>query len=139
MRPAPARSSRPSGVRAQLHRSERGQASVELVAAIPLVVAVALAVAQLLAAGVARELAGQAAQAGAMAIVQGDGDARAAVRRALPDWSKDRTRVRVDGHHVEVELRPVALLPGLAGTLTARRSADAGPSPEAAVAGGPRG
>lgn len=48
-----------------------GQASVELVALLPLVVAVALALLQALAAGRASELAGHAAHAGAVAIAQG--------------------------------------------------------------------
>lgn len=106
---------------------QRGQATVELVALLPLLIAVALAAGQALAAGVAHELAGQAAQAGAMALVQGDGDAAAAARDALPGWSRDRVRVVVRGRRVRVVVRPVAVLPGLAGRLTADRTADAGP------------
>jgi hypothetical protein len=103
-----------------------GQASVELVALLPLALAVALAVGQVLAAGAARELAGNAAEAGAMAIVQGE-DPRAAARDAIPDWSARRVTVRVVGRSVEVRVRPRAVLPGLAGPLTAGASADAGP------------
>jgi uncharacterized protein (UPF0333 family) len=65
--------------------SERGQASVELAALLPLVLLVALVVAQLLAAGRCRELAGQAAAAGAAAVLQ-DEDPAVAARRALPGW-----------------------------------------------------
>src|SRR4029077_11894148 len=46
-------------------RARDGQGAVELVALLPLVVAVALAILQALAAGVAVELAGHAAQSGA--------------------------------------------------------------------------
>ena len=105
----------------------RGQASVELVALLPLALLVALAAGQVLAAGAARDLAGNAAEAGAMAIVQG-GDPRAAARDAVPDWSARRVAVRVHGRRVEVRVRPRALLPGLAGPLTAGASADAGPA-----------
>lgn len=108
-------------------RSEAGQSAVEVVALLPLLVAVALAVGQLLAAGVARELAGQAAQAGAMALVQGDGDARAAALEALPGWSRRRMDVEVRGRRVTVRLEPVGVLPGAARRLVASRSADAGP------------
>lgn len=104
-----------------------GQASVELVAALPLVVVVALAVAQLLAAGAASELAGHAAEAGAVAVLQGD-DAAAAARRSVPGWSERRMRVRVRGRRVEVWLRPVTLAPGMAALLEAHGSADAGPA-----------
>ena len=65
-----------------LRPGPRGQASVELVALLPLAALVALAIGQLLAAGAARELAGNAAEAGAAALLQG-GDPAAAARAAL--------------------------------------------------------
>ncbi|MEA2357897.1 MAG: hypothetical protein QOI62_1157 [Solirubrobacteraceae bacterium] len=105
-----------------------GQASVELVGALPLAALVALAIGQLLAAGAARELAANAAEAGATALLQG-GDARAAVRGALPGWSRERGDVRVSGRRVEVRLRPRTVLPVLAGLLEASAAADAGPAP----------
>lgn len=105
---------------------QRGQATVEVAALLPLVVLVALAAAQLLAAGAAAELAGHAAEAGAVALLQG-GDARAAARKAVPGWSRRRMDVRLRGRHVSVRLRPPAALPGLAKLLTATRDADAGP------------
>jgi hypothetical protein len=107
---------------------DRGQASVELVAILPLVVVVALAVAQLLAAGAAIELAGHAAEAGAVAVLEG-GDATAAARRSVPGWSARHMRVRVSGRRVEVRLRPVALVPGVGSLLEADGRADAGPPP----------
>jgi hypothetical protein len=105
----------------------RGQASVELVGLIPLAVVVTLALAQALAAGASRSLAGHAAEAAALALVQG-GDPRQAARDAVPGWSRSRMVVRVDGRRVMVRLTPPTLIPGLAGRLTARETADAGPS-----------
>jgi hypothetical protein len=64
---------------------ERGQASVELLGMLPLLLAVALAAAQLLAVGYAGMLAGNAAEAGALALA-GGGDPRASARHALPGW-----------------------------------------------------
>jgi hypothetical protein len=90
-------------------------------------VVVVLAVAQLLAAGLAREAAGAAAEAGAMAIRQG-GDPAAAARAGAPGWAHDRLVVRVDGRRVVVRVAPRALLPGVTGPLTARVTADAGPA-----------
>ena len=108
---------------------ERGQSSVELLGLVPLLIVVALALGQLLAAGVARELAGTAAQAGAMAILQGDGDPAEAARAAVPGWSRSRLDVRVRDRAVRVRLRPVALLPGTADRLATTATADAGPRP----------
>lgn len=104
-----------------------GQASVELVALLPLVVAVALALLQALAAGRASELAGHAAHAGAVAIAQG-GDGAAAARAALPGWARSRVRIEVRGTRVRVRLTPRTILPGFAALLSASATADAGPA-----------
>jgi hypothetical protein len=104
-----------------------GQATVELVALLPLAALIALAIGQLLAAGAAGELAGNAAEAGAAAILQG-ADPTAAARAALPGWSRERATVRVDGRRVEVRLRPRVVAPLLADRLEATATADAGPS-----------
>ena len=85
--------------------SERGQALVEVVAAVPALLLVGLVILQLLAAGYSAVLAGSAAEAGALALA-GGGDARAAVRHALPGWSQARARVDVSGGTVLVRLRP---------------------------------
>lgn len=106
---------------------ERGQASVETVALLPLLLLVALVVAQMLAAGRCRELAGHAAAAGASALLQ-DGDPRRAAREALPAWSRSRLAVVVSGRRVRVVLRPPGLLPGLGDALVATARADAGPA-----------
>ena len=105
-------------------RSDRGQATVELVAMLPLLAAIAFAVAQLLAAGVARELAGHAAQAGAIAILEG-GDPATAAREAVPAWS-GKVSVVVDRRVVVVALRPAGPLPALTELLTAHAQASAG-------------
>jgi hypothetical protein len=105
---------------------ERGQATVETVAAIPLVAAVVVLLLQLLAAGADRELAGHAAESGAVALLEG-GDAAKAARDALPGWSRSGLRVDVDGQTVRVRLRPPLAVPGLTGALEARSEASAGP------------
>jgi hypothetical protein len=93
---------------------ERGQAAVELLGALPLVLAVAIAAAQLLALGYSSVLAGNAAEAGALALA-GGGDARAAARQALPGWSRARVRLSVDDGEVRVRLQPPTLLRALTG------------------------
>ena len=103
-----------------------GQASVELVAALPVVLLVALAAAQLLAAGLCREYAAQSARAGAVALLQG-ADPRAAARAAVPSLPARSVDVRVAGRSVRVRVLPRAAIPGLARLLTAESSADAGP------------
>jgi hypothetical protein len=106
--------------------ASRGQATVELVAILPLALLIALTIAQLLAAGSARELAGNAAEAGAAALLQGT-DPEEAARAALPGWSRGRATVRVNDHRVDVHLRPRTVIPLLANRLEAHATADAGP------------
>ena len=105
---------------------EGGQATVELVALLPLVLAVALAAAAILAGHSAAEHAGQAAQAGAMALLQG-GDPSEAARQALPTGVRNRASIDVDGSRVTVSVRPRLPVEPLAATMTAHASADAGP------------
>lgn len=109
----------------RIRRREDGQATIELVAITPLMVALALAVAQVLAAGAARELAGHAAEAGALAKLQG-GDAEVAARESLPGWARGRLDVEVEGEVVRVAVRPVPLIPPLADALVARARAVGG-------------
>lgn len=93
--------------------SEGGQALVEVVAGLPATIAVGLVLMQLLAIGYSAVLAGGAAEAGALALADG-GDARAAVKHALPGWSAARARVEVSGGTVRVRLRPPSPLALLA-------------------------
>lgn len=106
---------------------ERGQAAVELVGLLPLLLLVALVVCQLLAAGVAREAAHHAAEAGAVAMLEG-GDPLKEARAAAPDWSRKRLSVGVSGRTVRVRVVPRSLLPGIAALLASASSASAGPS-----------
>jgi pilus assembly protein CpaE len=105
---------------------QRGQAAVEVVAMLPLLLLVALTVCQVLVAGLAREAAHHAAEAGAMAILQGGRAAREA-RAAAPDWSRRRLSVAVSGRSVRVRVEPPALMPGLGDLLASSSSASAGP------------
>jgi hypothetical protein len=105
---------------------ELGQATVEIFAAIPLVAAIVVLLLQLLAAGADRELAGHAAESGAVALLEG-GDPAQAARAALPGWSRSGLTVEVDGQTVHVRLRPPLALPLLAGALEARSEASASP------------
>jgi hypothetical protein len=113
---------RASPARARRPPSERGQASLELVGLLPLLVAVALAAAQLLAVGYSSILAGNAAEAGALALAGGS-DPRAGARAALPGWSRAHARVSVSGGEVRVELRPPTVVRALAGSLEVSASA----------------
>jgi len=106
--------------------SRRGQSTVEVVAILPLVFVVALALLQVLAAGLAGELADHAAEAGAVAILQGR-DPREAAFEALPGWSRDAADVRVREREVTVRLRPPSISAELARLLDATAVAHAGP------------
>ena len=103
-------------------RSARGQASVELLGALPVVLLFGLVVLQLLAVGYAAVLAGNAAEAAALAIADG-GQANAAARKAVPGWSRAGLRVRVSGGRVEVRMRPPSALAALARELEVRAHA----------------
>jgi hypothetical protein len=92
--------------------SARGQATLELLGVLPVVLLLAVAGVQLLAVGYASILAGNAAEAGALALA-GGADAQAAVREALPGWSRARARVDVDDGRVAVRLRPPSLVAAL--------------------------
>jgi TadE-like protein len=105
---------------------ERGQAAVEVVAMLPLLFLIALAACQALVAGLAREAAHHAAQAGAMALLQG-GDPAAEARAAAPDWSRRHLSISVSGRAVRVRVLPPALVPGTGRLLAATSSASAGP------------
>lgn len=102
--------------------AQRGQASVELLGMLPVIVALALAATQLLSVGYASILAGNAAEAGALALA-GGGEAPAAVRRSLPGWSRARAQVSVSGGEVEVRLQPPSLLRALSERLTVTATA----------------
>jgi hypothetical protein len=107
--------------------AERGQATVELVAALPALLLAALVALQLLAAGYALTLADGAAEAGALALASG-GSAAEAAREALPGWAEDDVSVSVQGGEVSVRLRPPSPLQALAERLVVTSSAAARPA-----------
>lgn len=92
---------------------ERGQASVELLGALPALLALGLIMLQLLAVGYSGVLAGAAAEAGALALA-GGADAKSGARDSLPGRSRARARVSVADGTVRVRLRPPSPLRALA-------------------------
>jgi hypothetical protein len=94
---------------------ESGQASVELIAALPALLLAAAIAFQLLAAGYSQTLADGAAEAGALALASGRSASKAA-HEALPGWASDDARVAVAGGRVTVRLRP----PSLSGAIAER-------------------
>ena len=102
--------------------SERGQALVELLGAIPAVLLLGLVLFQLLAVGYAHVAAGGAAEAGALALAAG-ADPEAGAREALPGWSRARARVVVRGGPVRVSLRPPSALRAVSRKLEVRAEA----------------
>jgi len=106
---------------------ERGQATVELVAALPALLLAALVALQLLAAGYALTLADGAAEAGALALASG-GSAAEAAREALPGWAEEDVSVAVEGGEVSVRLRPPSPIEALSERLAVSSSAAARPA-----------
>ena len=103
--------------------AERGQASVELLGALPAVLLVGAVVLQLLALGYSAALAGSAAEAAALAAA-GGGDAAGAARAAVPGWSRAGMRVTSVPGRVSVRLRPPAPLAILRRKLEVHASAE---------------
>jgi hypothetical protein len=99
-----------------------GQAAVELVVVLPLVAVAALVAASVLVFQATRERAGEAAQAGAIALLQG-ADAVGAAHRA----AGSRAVVRVRGRRVIVAVAPPKPLGAVLPRLRATATADAGP------------
>ncbi len=104
--------------------AEAGQATVELVAALPALLLAALIALQLLAAGYAMTLADGAAEAGALALAEGGSPTKAA-RSALPGWAAGDVSVAVRGEEVSVRLRPPSPLATIADHLAVTSSASA--------------
>lgn len=86
-------------------RGSSGQASVELLGALPAMLVIGLVAFQLLAVGYSASLAGTAAEAGALALAGGH-DAAADARGSVPGWSRAGMRVRVEAGRVRVAMRP---------------------------------
>jgi hypothetical protein len=103
--------------------SERGQATVEMVALLPLLITLMLGLITLLAAGRAHEEAASAAEAGAVALLN-DRDPHAAACGALGRSPRCRRGVSVRGRAVTVRVRPKG---PLGRALEATETAKAGP------------
>jgi hypothetical protein len=82
-----------------------GQASIELIGGAVALLVAGLIGFQLLAAGYAAVMADHAAEAAALALVNGR-EPRAAAQAALPGWPRRALRVRAQGGRAEVTLVP---------------------------------
>ena len=103
-------------------RAQRGQASVEVLGAVPALLLLGLVCFQLLAVGYAAVLAGNAAEAGALAAA-GGADARDAARAAVPGWQQARMKVDVEEERVRVRMRPPSPLDRIEDALEVAASA----------------
>jgi Flp pilus assembly protein TadG len=103
---------------------EGGQATIELVAALPALLLAGLVSLQLLLAGYSLTLADGAAEAGALALAAGRPPTRA-TREALPGWAEEDAQVSVQGGRVTVRLLPPSLLGAVADLLAVTSSATA--------------
>ena len=103
-------------MRPPAEREAPGQASVELVAALPALALAAVMAVQLLLVGYSLTIADGAAEAGALAGAAG-GDAERVARDAMPGWARSRSEVSARDGLVRVELRPPAPLPELSDAL----------------------
>ncbi len=119
----------PAARRARLGGGSAGQASVELIGVLPLIAVIALAALTIMASHVADEQAGEAAEAAALALLQGGLEPKQAAEQALSTAARRRATITVSGRRVHVRVRArVALpIPGLADRLAGEARADAGP------------
>lgn len=109
--------------------SERGQASIELIAVLPVLLVVGAIAWQLAVAGHAAWLTANAARAGARADLVGR-DAAAAARSALPrslERGLEVERLRAGG--VRVSVRVPLILPGRQGPVRVAAVSSLGPRP----------
>ena len=106
---------------------ERGQATVELLAAIPLLLLAGAIALQLLLAGYALTLADGAAEAGGLALAAGR-PAESAAEESLPSWAEDRAEIAVHGGEVTVRLAPPSLLAAVGDHLVVTGSSFARPA-----------
>ena len=93
-------------------RRQRGQASIETVALLPVLLLAALACWQAVLVGWTAVSAAHAARAAARAELVGD-PPRPAAMAALPDSMRAGLALRSDGQAVHVQVRVPAVIPGL--------------------------
>jgi hypothetical protein len=103
-------------------RGTQGQASVELAGAAVALMVAGLALFQVLVVGRTATIADGAAEAAAIAVVNGR-DPEAAARAAAPAWPRERVQVRERGGRVSVTLDSPAALRGLPAPLRVTASA----------------
>lgn len=103
-------------------RDERGQASVELIAAVPALLLAGLLGLQLLVAGYTLTLVDGAAEAGAMAVAAGL-EPGPAVRNALPGWERQGVGLVKSGGRLTVTVQPPSPLAFVADALEVSSSA----------------
>lgn len=103
-------------------REQRGQALVEIIGLVPVVAVCGLLAMQALVVGANHVAVDSAVHAGAIAAQTG-GDVQSAAREAIPGWSRGRVTVRERDSVISVTLRPRAVIPGLAGLLSVKASA----------------
>ena len=106
---------------------QRGQATVELLAAIPLLLIAGAVALQLLLAGYALILADGAAEAGALALAAGR-PAKDVAEESLPAWAAARAEVAVKGGEVTVRLAPPSLLTAVGDRLAVTSNSYARPA-----------
>lgn len=106
---------------------QRGQATVELLAAIPLLLVAGTIALQLLLTGYALTLVDGAAEAGALALAAGR-SAKSAAEKSLPAWAEDRADIAVHGGEVTVRLAPPSLLATIGDRLAVTSSSYARPA-----------
>jgi hypothetical protein len=107
--------------------SSQGQATVELLAAIPLLALAGSVALQLLLTGYALLLVDGAAEAGALALAAGR-PAKPAVEQSLPQWAREGVEVSVHGGEVTVKLSPPAPIAAIGERLAVTSSGYARPA-----------
>lgn len=105
---------------------ERGQATVELLAAIPLLLIAGATALQLLLVGYTLTLADGAAEAGALALAAGR-PSKGAAEKSLPSWAQHGAEIAVHGGEVTVRLVPPSLLTAIGERLAVTSSSYARP------------
>jgi hypothetical protein len=97
---------------------DRGQATIETVVLLPVLAACALGAWQVVVVAWALLAAGDAAQAGARALLSSE-PARPAIRHALPGSMRSGATVEVSGGRVRVTVLVPSVIPGFAPRISA--------------------
>ena len=107
-------------------RSESGQATVESIAVVPIVAALVLAFGLTAVSIATRVASGEAAEAAAIAMINGSAP-RVAAARSIPGWARNGLSVRVTRRSIETTLLPVGVPAQLAGLVAGRAKLWIGP------------